>query len=97
VQVDNHTGVELLCCFDHGNAKQDGSIGSWESGAFLIRYIQNTHLPACLPAQQFVHFSLHFWHSQMGSTKAQKLCCAKEFCTAVYSVIWTGTQNHEGT
>jgi hypothetical protein len=47
VQVDNHTGVELLCCFDHGNAKQDGSIGSWESGAFLIRYIQNIHLPAC--------------------------------------------------
>jgi hypothetical protein len=48
--VGNHTGVELLCCFDHGNAKQDGSIGSWESGAFLIRYIQNTHLPACPPA-----------------------------------------------
>ncbi|KAH9575434.1 hypothetical protein CY35_01G111200 [Sphagnum magellanicum] len=39
--VDNHTGVELLCCFDHGNAKQDGSIGSWESGAFLIRHTKS--------------------------------------------------------
>lgn len=39
VQVENQTGLELVCRFDHGKAKQDGVVQSWETNAFLIRYI----------------------------------------------------------
>jgi hypothetical protein len=78
VQVDNHTGVELLCCFDHGNAKQDGSIGSWESGAFLIRYIQNTHLPACLLNSLFT-FLFIFGILKWGQQKHRNFVVQKSF------------------
>jgi hypothetical protein len=82
VQVDNHTGVELLCCFDHGNAKQDGSIGSWESGAFLIRYIQNTDLPACLPAcllNSLFTFPFIFGILKWGQQKHRNFVVQKSF------------------
>lgn len=40
VQVENRTGLDLVCRFDHGNARQEEVIESWETNAFLIRYIE---------------------------------------------------------
>ena len=39
MQVENQTGLDLVCRFDHGKAKQDGVVQSWDTNAFLIRYI----------------------------------------------------------
>jgi hypothetical protein len=40
-QVENQTGIDLVCRFDHGKARQEGVIESWGTDAFLIRYIRN--------------------------------------------------------
>jgi len=39
-QVENRTGLDLVCRFDHNNARQEELIESWETNAFLIRYME---------------------------------------------------------
>lgn len=39
-QVENRTGLDLVCRFDHGTARQEKVIEAWETNAFLIRYTE---------------------------------------------------------
>lgn len=43
-QVENRTGLDLVCRFDHGKARQEEVIEAWETNAFLIRYIDQISL-----------------------------------------------------
>nr|PNR49566.1 hypothetical protein PHYPA_011462 [Physcomitrium patens] len=37
-QIENQTGLDLVCRFDHGNGRREEVVESWEADAFLIRH-----------------------------------------------------------